>query len=229
MNKGKRTPRLLGAAFLIVLFLTFSEFWALSIIGTGGVSDSLARVSSSFVQLRIDTLLGLILSTGIVVLAVLLFVVLHRQNKTVALVALGWWLLEAFTLVIRQMSIYALLPLAVEYTKAGAPDSSHFQTLGALLLDVGQWAYDVHMWFFCLGGLLWYVLFLKSKGIPRALSLWGIVAVSMAWIGTVMGWFGMPKPIVLVLPNGLFELAIGLWLVIRGIPSYEPASDRTLQ
>ena len=37
-----------------------------------------------------------------------------------------------------------------------------------------------------------------------------------------MGWLGMPKPIVLVVPNALFEVAIGLWLMVKGIKSYEP-------
>ena len=37
MNSNKNTPRLLGVAFLVVLFLTFSELWIMSIIGTGSI------------------------------------------------------------------------------------------------------------------------------------------------------------------------------------------------
>jgi hypothetical protein len=161
------------------------------------------------------------LSAGIVVLTVLLFVVLQKQNKTIALVALGWWLLEAITVAIRQMSIYALLPLTLEYAKAGAPDSSHFQTLGTLFVDVGQWGYDVHLWFFALGGILWYYLLYRSKVIPRLLSIWGIVGVSLVLIASVLAGFEI-RVLALVLPNTLFELAIGLWLLVKGIKSYEP-------
>jgi len=220
MNSNKNTPRLLGAAFLMVLFLTFSELWTISIIGTGSVSDSLVSISNSLTQLRISMLLGLILSAGIVVLAVLLFVVLQKQNKTIALVALGWWLLEAITVAIRQMSIYALLPLTLEYAKAGAPDSSYFQTLATLFFDVGQWGYDVHLWFFALGGILWYYLFYRSEYIPRLLSIWGIVGVSLVLIASVLAGFEI-RVLALVLPNTLFELAIGLWLLVKGIKSYE--------
>ena len=223
MNSNKNTPRLLGAAFLMVLFLTFSELWTISIIGTGSVSDSLVSISNSLTQLRISMLLGLILSAGIVVLAVLLFVVLQKQNKTIALVALGWWLLEAITVAIRQMSIYALLPLTLEYTKAGAPDSSHFQTLATLLFDVGQWGYNLHLWFFAMGGILWYILFYRTKYIPRFLSIWGIVGVSLVLIASILGGFEI-RPLPLVLPNGLFELAIGLWFLVKGIKAYKPES-----
>ena len=220
MNSGKNTPRLLGAAFLIVLVLTFSELWTMSIIGSGSVSDSLVSISNNLTQLRISILLGLILSAGIVVLTTLLFVVLQKQNKTIALVALGWWLLEAITVAIRQMSIYALLPLTLEYAKAGAPDSSHFQTLATLFFDVGQWGYDVHLWFFALGGILWYYLFYRSKYIPRALSIWGIVGVSLVLIASALACFEV-RVLALVLPNTLFELAIGLWLVVKGIRPYK--------
>ena len=135
--------------------------------------------------------------------------------------ALGWWLVEAATLAVSKVGTSALIPLSLEYVKAGAPDSSYFQTLGALLYGIDRWGYDIHMVFFSLGGILWYTLFLRSRYIPWLLSVWGIVAVSLALIGTVMVWFDT-EIIALVIPNGLFEVAIGLWLVVKGIKSYEP-------
>jgi hypothetical protein len=216
MNSGKNTPRLLGAAFLAVLFLTFSELWSLSI--TSSVSDSLTSISGSLMQLRISILLGLILSACIVVLAVLLYSVLHKQNKIIAQVALGWWILEAITVAIRQISVYALIPLAQDYAISGALGFSHFQTLATVLYDVGRWGYDIHLWFFALGGILWYILFYKTRYIPRFLSIWGIVAVSLVLIASILGGFEI-RPLPLVLPNGLFELSIGLWLLIKGIKS----------
>ena len=219
MSSGKNIPRLLGVAFLTVLLLTFSEFWALSIIGTGSVSDSLVSISNNLMPLRLSILLGLTLSAGIIVLAVLLFVVLQKQNKIMALVALSCYLLESVTLVLRQLSVYALIPLALEYTKAGALDSSHFQTLGAVFLDIGRWVYDVHLLFFALGGILWYTLFYRTRYIPRFLAIWGIVAVALVLVASVLAGFEI-RPIALVLPNALFELAIGLWIVIKGSKSY---------
>jgi len=222
MNSGKNTPRLLGVAFLVVLFLTFSELWAKSIIGTGSVSDSLVSVLDSLVQLRISILLGLILSAAIVVLAVLLFVVLHKQNKTIALVALGWWLLEAIMVAVRHLSISSLLPLSQEYVKAGAPDSSYFQTLG--LSFAGRWdhEYQAVLLFFSLGGMLWYYLFYRSKFIPRGLSGFGLVAASLASIGASLTILGRDPGRIMFAPTALFELSIGLWLVVKGIKSYEP-------
>jgi hypothetical protein len=122
------------------------------------------------------------------------------------------------------MSVYALIPIALEHTRAGAPDSSHFQTLATLFFDVGHWVYDVHLWFVGLGGILWYYLFYRTKHIPRLLSMWGIVGVSLVLLSGILGGFEI-RPLPLVLPNALFELAIGLWLVVKGIKSYETESQ----
>jgi len=220
MSSDKNIPRLLGVAFLMVLLLTFSEFWALSIIGTGSVSDSLVSISNNLMPLRLSILLGLVLSAGIIVLAVLLFVVLQKQNKAIALIALSCYLLESVTLVLRQLSVYALIPLALEYTKAGALDLSYFETSGAVFLDIGRWVYDIHLLFFALGGILWYILFYRTRYIPRLLSIWGIVAVALVLVASILAGFEI-RSIALVLPNAVFELAIGLWIVIKGIKSYE--------
>jgi hypothetical protein len=225
MNSGKNIPRFLGAAFFIVAVLSMLQMiLSLFTLLSGSISDSFVNIANNPTQMRISILLALFTSVGIVVLAVLLFVVLHKQNKIIALVALGWWLIEAATLAVSKIGAFALIPLSLEYVKAGAPDSSYLQILGTLFFGVDRWGDNIHMLFFELGGILWYTLFFRSKYIPRALSLWGIVAVSLALIGTLLLIFGLEPIIILVIPNGLFELTIGLWLMVKGIKSYEVES-----
>jgi len=217
MNSGNRIPRFLGAAYLFVLATMILNMVLTQSILSGNISDILTNVSNNLMQLRIGILAELFTSVGIVVLAVLLYAVLNKQNKTIARIALGLWLLEAITLILSKMSTYALIPLSMEYVKTGSADSSYFQTLGNLFIDIGQWGYDVHLFVFSLGAILWYSLFYKSRLIPRILSIWGLVGVSLVLIASVLGWFSYIRPIYLIAPNGLFELVIGLWLVIRGV------------
>ena len=167
MNSGKNTPRLLGAAFLFVWVAFLLAFVLPQTLLSGSMSDNLVNISNNLTLMRVSILVELVTSIGIVVLAVLLYVVLNKQNKIVALVALGWWLAEAITLAVSKLGAFALIPLSLEYVKAGAPDASYFQTLGTLFYGVDRWGYDIHMWFFCLGGILWYILFFRSKYIPR--------------------------------------------------------------
>jgi hypothetical protein len=74
----------------------------------------------------------------------------------------------------------------------------------------------VHMWFYCIGGMLWYYLFFKSKYIPRAISLFGLAAVSLAFVGVIFQFFGYDVPIFVSLPLLPFELTIGAWLLLKG-------------
>jgi len=201
MNSNNNTPRLLGAALFGVAVLSIAQMYL-----------------SLFTLLSV---LALFTSVGIIVLAVLLFVVLHKQNKTIALVALGLYLAEAILLAVSKIGNFALIPLSLEYVKAGAPDSSYFQILGTLFFGVDRWGDTIHMLFFCLGGILWYYLLYRSKYVPRVLAVWGLLAVSLALIGTLLIIFDFEPSIILVIPNGLFELTIGLWLMLKGIRLYK--------
>jgi hypothetical protein len=221
MNTSKNTIRLLGAAFLIVFVASMLSGSLLNAaIGSGSISDNLVNISNNLTLMRISILVELVTSIGIVVLAVLLYVVLHKQNKIIALVALGWWLAEAITLAVSKIGAFALIPLSLEYVKAGAPDSSYFQTLGDFFyygVDRQGWA--IHMLFFCLGGILWYYLFHRSRYIPRVLSVWGLAAVSLVSINVMLVLFdrSIELQMIMLAPYLLFEASIGPWLMIKGI------------
>ena len=224
MNTDNKGARLLGATFLIVAVATLlSDFVLRSLLGSGSISDSLVNIANNTVTMRIAILLDLITAVGIVVLAVLLFVLLQKQNKTVALVALGWGLGQAAILAVSKISTFSLLSISQEFVKAGAPGSSHFQSLGILFRDAGIWGYTTVLLFFAIGGILFYYLFDKSRVVPRGLSVWAIIAACLALIEGLFRIFDVDI-IYLLLPNIAFELVIGVWLIAKGTRPYEVES-----
>jgi hypothetical protein len=219
-------PRLLGAAFLLVIATSLVSGLLIaagfgsgsSVIGTGSVSRILLDTSKNLTTVRIGVVGDLITSAGIIALAALLYIVLHGQSRVLALIALGWWLAEGIMLATSRIGALALTFLGSDFVKAGAPAHSYYQSLGALLYNgVYIRGYTAHMFFYCVGGLLWYYLFYKSRYVPRAISLWGIVAVSVGLVGIVSQFFNVDVPTLVYIPSGLFELAIGMWLLFRGI------------
>ncbi len=219
MNSNNYTPRLLGAAFLIVIITSaLSGVLLMSAVGSGSISDMLVNITNDLTPIRISILVGLLNSAGIVILATLLYLVLNKQNKTMALVALGSWLAEAIFYAIIQLGTLALIPLSLDFVQAGTPVHSFYQTLGEFLYNgVYTQGLMIHMWFYCVGGLLWYYMFYRSKLIPRIIPLFGLFAVSLALVGIVFQVFGYTVPILVSLPILPFELIIGLWLLLRGI------------
>jgi hypothetical protein len=221
MNSNENTIKLLGAAFLTVFVASLLSGALLdSAVGSGSISDNLISISNNINLMQISILVELVTSIGIVVLAMLLYVVLHKQNRIIALVALGWWLAEAITLAVSKIGTFALMPLSLEFVKAGTPNLSYFQALGDFFyygFDRQGWA--LHMLFFCLGGILWYYLFFASKYIPRVLSAWGVVSVSLVLINILLVLFdrSIELQMIMLVPYLLFEALIGPWLMIKGI------------
>jgi hypothetical protein len=222
MNIGMNTVRLLGVVQLLVLaFGILGGELLRSVIGSGSMSDILVRVSENQTRMRISNMAWLIVSVAIVVLGVLFYIVFNEEYRIIALVALGCFLAEAIILAVSKIGTYALIPLSQEFVEAGAPESSYFQTLGDFFYyGLDKLGFDIHMLFFCLGGLLWYYLFYVSGNIPRALSVWGLAAVSLLLITTLLVLFNRDlrdSPVmVLGLPYLPFELFLGVWLIVKG-------------
>ena len=226
MNTSKNTVRLLGAAFLFVIVASIlSGLLLTSVVGSGSISDTLVNISDNPTLMRTSIVVGLVTSIGIVVLAVLLYIVLHKQNKIIALVALGWWLAEAITLAVSKIGLFALIPLSLEFVEAGAPASSYFQTLGDFLYyGAFQKGDDIHMLFYCLGGIPWFYLFYKSRYIPRVLSVLGLAIESLGLIGMVLVLFAVSVNMLFFYPIIALELTIGVWLIVKGTRPYEVES-----
>ena len=113
----------------------------------------------------------------------------------------------------------ALIPLSQDFVAAGAPANSYYQALGDFLysgvtLRLGA---TTQMFFYCVGGLLWYFLFFRSRYVPRAISLYGLAAVSVALVGIVLEFLGASVPSYVYVPILPFEVIIGGWLLVRGI------------
>jgi hypothetical protein len=153
--------------------------------------------------------------TALVILSALLYLTLKSQNGKIALVALGLRLTEVALLAVSRVSTFALLRTGQAFLAEGRP--AYLETLGTLFYETQWFTYSLNMVFFTLGGTLFYYLFYKSRAIPRALSIAGLIAAPLAFVGTLIELFGHPVPLFVFLPNLPFELAIGLWLVIKGV------------
>lgn len=164
-----------------------SERLLASVVGSGGIASILVNVSKSLTRMRISYLVALLNSLAIVVLGVMFYIVLYRQYKTIALVALVCFVAEAITLAVSKIGAYRLIALSQEFVEAGAPEPSHFQALGDFLYyGLDRLGYEIHMLFFCLGGILWYYLLYSSRLVPRGLSIWGLAAICLLSIPVLL-------------------------------------------
>ncbi len=225
MNSDKNTPRLLGLMFVIVIVISLLSGTILTPLNfkmTGppdNISETMINFSDNPAMVQMSIVGFLLEAVAIVLLTVLLYTTLKKQNKIIARWAFGLWIIEAVAIVVREINAFSLLYTSQEFVKAGAPDSSYFQTLGSLFYKLMHFSYDAQMIFYCVGGILFYYLFLKSKYVPKVLSLWGITAASLAFIGYLFVVFGYDIPLYVFFPIFPFEIAIGVWLMVKGFNS----------
>jgi hypothetical protein len=194
--------------------------------------DYLSRIYLNKTQVIMGMLLELIAAAAIVGIAVTIFPILRRHSERIALGYLGLRIIEAVTLVVYVFSLPSLMILSQEYAKAGSPDASYFQSLGASLLAESYWVYPMLVVFFGLSALLFYYLLYRSRLIPRFISAWGFLAIVLLLTGSVIGMFSqgegysvVPKGgiIMWAAPIALNEVFLAIWLIVRGFNSSKEA------
>ena len=214
-----RTPRYLGAAFVFQFATSLTAGMLSTSILAGSITEVLPNISSNLGQMRTTIVLELLTSVGIIVMTSLLYVVL--QGSEPGRRACRSRVVDGRSGDARGEDARPVRPVGCErgirrcrYSRPPPPT----ETLGTLSLGISQHAGDIGMLFFCLGGLLWYYLLFQSRIVPRLLSLWGLVAVPLVLVATVLLiWdHSLDPSIALYALYVPFELVLGLWLLIKG-------------
>jgi hypothetical protein len=223
MNSNKMTARIVG-----VLFIIGTVAGVLSAVYSGSIladSDYLVTFAAHENQIIIGELLVLIMGFALAMVPVMLFPILKKHNEALALGAIVFrGALEAVTYIAIVICWLSLLSLSQEYVKAGAPDASNFQTLGALLLEAAHWIEQVLDIVFSLGALMIYYLFYQSKLIPRWLSIWGLVGAILYLAVPLLVMSGSELEI-LMAPLAVQEMVFALWLIVKGFNPSAIASE----
>ncbi|MCL3861557.1 DUF4386 domain-containing protein [Actinotalea sp. K2] len=93
---------------------------------------------------------------------------------------------------------------------------------GALLatwaVEANDGAYTIAMLFLGLGSLPFCRALLRSHLIPRPLALWGLLGYAVVAVGMGLELVGYGIGMAVWIPGGLFEVALGVLLVVRGFP-----------
>ena len=220
MNTAKKISVVLGVAFLLEIIANVVNGIVLRpvLITTGNIIESMTNIANNSMLMRTSILVDLVIALAIVLLGVVLFIVLKKNNEIVALTALGFFVIAATLLALSRMEAFSLLRISQEYIAAGQPD--YLRMLGNMSIESMDFTGGtLHTLVFSIGAILFYTLLYKSRAVPRALSLWGLITVPLVLIGTLSKVLGYEVPflIYLSIPYVPFEFAIGIWILVKGI------------
>jgi uncharacterized protein DUF4386 len=77
---------------------------------------------------------------------------------------------------------------------------------------------SIHIYFFIVGALFFYILFYRTSAIPKFISVWGILATIILFVITIIKLLGINLTILnaLLIPMILNELFLAFWLIVKG-------------
>ena len=172
--------------------------------------------SGSNTSALIAGILEIVVALAGIATAVILFPILKKQNETLALGLVAARILESATIFVGVSFILAIVTLRL--SGAGTEGLATSHALVALYNRI-----------FLLGQsfmpaicdlLLGYMLY-KSRLVPRGLAIIGIIGAPVlvvGWLfvltGTIDRTGGLAKLSALLV--GLFELGLGIWLIVKG-------------
>lgn len=229
----RKAARVAGFTYLFLLVTAgFAELYVRSnLIVDGNAAETVRNIVASERLFRIGIASDLVASAGNVVVAIALYALLKPVSPSLALLAAFWRLAEGTILgVITLTSLVALELLGgADYLQVFG--TGQLQALAMLLVGAQGAGYTIGLVFFSLGSTVFSYLLFKSRYIPRTLAAWGVFSSLLALAFTLA---------IIVFPNlgdiaasggyvpvGIFELTVGLWLLIRGIgPSGAPEPDK---
>ena len=209
----------------LVLFLIGQAFYE-PILSS---PDYLDNAYPNRVIVMIGILLEFISALAVVLIPVLLFPILKKHNEVLALGYVSFRLFEAVLLSVAQIYKLSLVNLSQDYLNKGGVDASYFQNIGNSIQSVIYWvdhAGLIYLVVFVIGALILYSALYKSRLIPRWLSIWGLIGAVAILAASVMATFDifLVLAMLLVIPIGLQEQAMAIWLIVKGFNSSAIAS-----
>lgn len=172
--------------------------------------------------MKIGAFLILIMSIGIVGIAITLFPILKKYNETIAITYVSFRTIECVFLIVGAVVSLLLITVSQDYITAGAADESYFEVLRNLAITVRYSSYQIAMSILGLGSLLLCALLYRSKLIPRWLSVWGFIGYALLLASALLDLSGVIDTLsgagmMLYIPGGIWELlAFPIWLFVKG-------------
>ena len=217
--------RIAGYTFLVYIAAGLTSM-ALFGRATGGdgAAAQLASIARHATEARVTILLGLVMGLSALVLAVTLYAITRDEDRDLAMLAFTCRAAEGIV----DLDVSGTLGLLWLATgnEAAALDAGAATTLGAFFLKMGR-TMGASATLFAVGSTLFSLLLLRGRMIPAALAWLGVIASVLLVVLLPLqlaGFLGGPLTMFMWLPMLVFELALALWLIVKGAAA--PARSR---
>jgi hypothetical protein len=226
INTYRTTATVVGLVFVAGMVIGIGgNVLNLSILGA---PDPLSNVAANSMLVAVAAFLWLMTVVGDAAHGVLMFPILKQQHsERIAIGYLAARIVDAVFIAVMVLFILLQIPLASEYLKAAGSDTSYLQALSTMFVQVNLYAYHIAMFTLGIAGLLLCYTFYRAKLVPRLVAVWGLVGYAIILCGSLLEVLGFNLLTIHAIPGGLWELFIGVWLIVKGFNPSAFASEST--
>ncbi len=218
----QRWARTAGLLYLLTNATAVVMVWARGqVIVKGDAAATAANIVASERLFRIGIAFELLTVAGVIALVVALYAVLRTVSRELALMATFWRLMETAAFATITFSSFTVLALLGSDTYLGPVAVEQRAALAYSFLRVHNAGFQTGFLFLGLGSTMFAWLWWRSRYVPRVFAGLGIIA-SLIMVGAAISLIVAPAVmqrvgLAYMAPMGLFEIGLGLWLLVRGI------------
>lgn len=230
MKHTKRGIDRLSGILVLVMLVTVAVSGAIAAsvpLNYDEAANTLRNVAERSGQHMADIFFDLLSYIAMVFLAGALYLAFKSYNQTLAILGTLGLAAAGTILAVHDMINFAITHIAKDFVTASGAEAVALQAVGGSMIITAKWGVTVGYTFFALGVLAYSVLMVSSKAVPRALGWLGIVASVL----TLSTWLPLidkdlePIAMALFIPMMLWELSLGIWLLLRGTKEAEELAD----
>jgi len=222
MTMDSRLAKLIAALFVLTMLMGMVDAYGAAPILRGPVGE--IRLHCAVVLA--GALMRLLMSLGVVLIAVAYFPVVRRYSEAIAVSYLGFRVAEGVLLALGVCAHVVLLGLGESFASAAPAARAAFPTLQSLALSFTNTTYQMAMTALGLAGTIQAVLLFSTRLVPRWIAGLGIVGYWLLFLSGPLDLAGAIDTTaglgaLMYVPGGLFELFfLPSWLFFRGfVPS----------
>lgn len=204
----RTTGRVIGALFLGA-FVCYG-FGGLLVESVAAGEGSLNAVGENQARLTSGAILMLANSVIVAAIGILAYAVFHRRQVAASLVYLIARVFEATVLAVGVVFVLLLVPLH--------EDPSASDALANVVYAGNDISFQIAMIGLGLGSVWFFGALLHDRLVPSAWAVWGIVGYAALALGAILELCGLGVGVWFAIPGGLFEVALGITLISRGLP-----------
>jgi hypothetical protein len=227
LSHSKTNARITGVLFILgtVPVMVAMGLWGQSVSSPDYLS-LMAAHSNDVLLLALTIIFMGLACAGI---GISLYPILKPHGEALALGVAGFRVMEGTLQLVSAVSTAVLLALSQEFVKAGSPANSFFQPAAAVVMSVREWLSNgFYLFPWCVAATIYYIVFYRTRLLPRWLSAWGLLGLLLMLIGALSGMFGLveafsPAQMLLMLPIMVQEMVLAVWLIVKGYSTPEAA------